>query len=289
LLARAQMVSPMAPQAVLCNFNNPFSALITSDGLWLLVADTYNHQIRRVALSNGATTTFVGGGGSNLVGNVNGIGTNALMGISNTGVGFVLDAANNGYLADQDYNLIRRIDYATLAVTTVAGTGSLGYADGYGTLAAFTNPAALALVANLLYVAELGDSPSYAGRIRTIQLCPASSSASPSLSPSQTPPASLPPTVTPGLNFFATVSLVVIGIPSCAAATAGCGAMGTAFTVWANLPPSWPLSVLAQCGPSLPQTRRRLQATPSVTASPAVGGSVVFTYTISVPLNGMEI
>jgi hypothetical protein len=157
-------------------FSAPYTALATSDGLWLLVADCGNHQIRRVALTNGETTTFVGGGGSNIVGNANGVGTNALMGISNNALGFVLDANNNGYLVDQLYYLIRRIDYVTLAVTTVAGTGSNGYADGFGTNAAFSLPSGLALVSNpspRLYIAEFGDWPQPAGgRIRTVQLCP---------------------------------------------------------------------------------------------------------------------
>ena len=96
----------------------------------------------------------------------------------------MLDAANNGYLADQDYSIIRRIDYATLAVTTVAGTGAVGYADGYGTAAALANPSALALVGYVLYVTELGVGPFNAGRIRMIQLCSRALSSSPSPSAS---------------------------------------------------------------------------------------------------------
>ncbi len=139
-------------------FHYPYTALATSDGLWLLVADTYNHQIRRVALANGAVTTFAGGGGTNVVGNANGVGTNARMGISNTALGFVLDAANNGFLADNDYNVIRRIDYATAAVTTVAGGAGSGFANGPGATALFSGVQSLALVPpNLIFVNDAGN------------------------------------------------------------------------------------------------------------------------------------
>ena len=221
-------------------FYNPMAAVPTNDGLWLLVADTWNHQIRRVALSNGATTTFVGGGGSNIVGNANGIGTNALMGISNLAIGFALDSDNNGYLVDQDYALIRRIDYATLAVTTVAGTGSNGYADGLGTSAAFYTPQGLTLFSNIIYVSERGSSPSFAGRVRTILLCN-SSTATPSGSAAATVSATLSASATRSANSSTTATSTATQSGSAAAtvsatlsasATRSANSSSTASQTW---------------------------------------------------------
>ena len=49
--------------------------------------------------------------------------------------------------ASQDYNnhLIRRVEIATGATTTLAGTGTLGFLDGDGAIAKFNYPRGIAI------------------------------------------------------------------------------------------------------------------------------------------------
>jgi sugar lactone lactonase YvrE len=68
-----------------------------------------------------------------------------------------LDAAGNLYIADRDNNRVRRISAATGIITTVAGTGALGYGGdgGPATSAILNRPIAVALDgAGNLYIAD---------------------------------------------------------------------------------------------------------------------------------------
>lgn len=87
----------------------------------------------------------------------------------------------------------------------------------------------------------------------------------------------------PGFYQVATLSIVVVGITSCAAASSSSVAMGNTFTIATGVPASWLASTNVQCGPSLAAAlrRRELQASPT----PAVGSTVIFTYVMSIPLN----
>ena len=70
--------------------------------------------------------------------------------------GVCLDAARNClYVADSGNHCVRRLDLASGAVTTVAGDGTRGYADGDAGGARFDEPTAVALDADgALYVAD---------------------------------------------------------------------------------------------------------------------------------------
>jgi|APSaa5957512535_1039671.scaffolds.fasta_scaffold25329_2 large repetitive protein len=119
---------------------------ITTDGTNLYVSDTENHLIRQIVISTGVVTTVAGTGSS---GSANGTGTSASFGEPR---GITTDGTNL-YVATNN-NLIRQIVISTGVVTTVAGTGSAGTADGTGTSASFTRPKGITTDGTNLYVAD---------------------------------------------------------------------------------------------------------------------------------------
>jgi len=83
--------------------------------------------------TSGAVTTLAGTGSS---GSANGTGTSASFYYPRA----ITTDGTNLYVADSSNHLIRKIVISTGAVTTVAGTGSSGSANGTGTSASFYNP-----------------------------------------------------------------------------------------------------------------------------------------------------
>lgn len=97
--------------------------------------------IRRINLTTGLVTTVAGKSGVN--GLVDGQGSSALL---NVPAGIAMDAAGSfALIADYRSNAVRRFSVASAVVTTLAGSGVTGYADGYGTLAVFHNPQSVAM------------------------------------------------------------------------------------------------------------------------------------------------
>ena len=112
-------------------FNFPSGISLAGANLW--VADSSNHSIRKVVVATGAVTTqaprMARGNVAGTSGNINSA-TPAAARFSNpTSV-----AADNTniYVADKGNHLIRVVSIATGAVTTLAGTGASGSADGTG-------------------------------------------------------------------------------------------------------------------------------------------------------------
>jgi sugar lactone lactonase YvrE len=111
------------------------------------VADWGNNRIRKVTPA-GDVSTLAGGGG---YGYADGIGTNAEFKVPS---GVAVDSAGNVYVADWGNNRIRKVTPAGV-VTTLAGSGSAGFADGNGSNAEFYNPQGLAVdSAGNVYVAD---------------------------------------------------------------------------------------------------------------------------------------
>jgi sugar lactone lactonase YvrE len=118
------------------SFNRPISVAVDSSGN-VYVADSYNHSIRKIT-SGGVVTTLAGSGS---IGSTNGTGTAASF---NYPLGVAVDSSGYLYVADTDNHLIRKITPAGV-VTTLAGSGSSGNANGSSTAASFNNPSGVDL------------------------------------------------------------------------------------------------------------------------------------------------
>jgi sugar lactone lactonase YvrE len=142
--------------ALAAAFRSPSSVLALADGS-LLVADSRNHQIRKI--SNGKVTTFAGPELA-ITKNDQGFPTGSYLdgkaseSFFNEPAGLAVDSKGNVYVADATNNSIRKID-ASLQVTTLAGSGTLGSTDGKGSAAQFNHPNDVVAAADgSLYVAD---------------------------------------------------------------------------------------------------------------------------------------
>jgi hypothetical protein len=127
-----------------------FPSGMTTDGKSIYVCDQYGDTIRKVDIATGAVTTIAGASGIGLW--VDAVGTSARF---NRPVGMTTDGASL-YVTDLNNNDIRRIDLATLNVTTIAGSLSQlpGSSNGTGTGATFNAPNSLTTDGTNLYVTE---------------------------------------------------------------------------------------------------------------------------------------
>ena len=128
-------------------FNYPLA--IASDGVYLYIADTYNHTIRRLDPGTGEVITLAGKPGE--AGYQDGLLSEALfyypygLAIKDTEL-FVADMLNE---------VIRVIDLSSGTVTTIAGTPSVyGFTDGHPGTGNFDNPSDVAIAGDYLYVAD---------------------------------------------------------------------------------------------------------------------------------------
>lgn len=132
----------------------------------LLVADTGNHTLRRIA-PDGTVTTVAGAAGT--AGYTDGVGSAARF---NAPVGLAVDGTGFVYIADSQNQVIRRMA-PDGTVSTYAGTpGQPGFTDG-ASGALFNQPNGLALKADgTLLVADYGNSAlravSTAGQVSTL-------------------------------------------------------------------------------------------------------------------------
>jgi sugar lactone lactonase YvrE len=129
------------------SFNNPIGIAVDSRDT-LYVADSANHAIRAIS-QKGDVTTLAGTGKS---GFVNGTGTAA----SFSGpTGVAVDSSGSVYVADLGNVVVRKINSAGV-VSTLAGSGKFGFADGVGVAASFNDPAGVAVDSSgNVYVADV--------------------------------------------------------------------------------------------------------------------------------------
>jgi sugar lactone lactonase YvrE len=120
--------------AATASFDGPRGVAVDKVGS-VYVADTFNHKIRKIS-PTGVVTTIAGSGAA---GSADAIGSAASF---NFPKGLALDDFGNLYVADLNNFKIRKITPEGI-VTTLAGTGIDGTADGPGNAATFGPPTAV--------------------------------------------------------------------------------------------------------------------------------------------------
>jgi sugar lactone lactonase YvrE len=134
----------------LAQFNKPEGLAVDAAGN-IYVADAGNNVIRKITTGDSVITLA----GSGAFGYADGTGTAAQFAAP---AGVAVDAAGNVYVADEYNARIRKITPAGV-VTTVAGTGVFGFANGTGATAEFNYPVGVAVdAAGNIYVADSGNN-----------------------------------------------------------------------------------------------------------------------------------
>lgn len=130
------------------SFKNPRG--ITVDGNFAYVADSDNHVIRKLDLVGSMVSTLAGSVG--MPGSANGTGPAANF---QKPWGITADRVGNLFVIDSDGYTVRKIVISTASVSTPAGLyGSLGAADGPGSMARFYAPQGLSFANGYLYIAD---------------------------------------------------------------------------------------------------------------------------------------
>src|SRR5262249_35818236 len=104
----------------------------------IFVADSNNRRIRQLDLAGNVFTVA----GSDVVGQVDGLGQRSPASEFQAPAGVLVDAAGNVLVADTGNSALRKIDRSG-NVTTFAGSLGRGYADGPATTAQFNAPTVL--------------------------------------------------------------------------------------------------------------------------------------------------
>ena len=148
------------------SLNFPQSVAVDGARNLYYIADLGNQRIRRVGAVTQIITTVAGNGcagyafsGTPCVSDPSaGDGALATAASLSSPTGVALDASGNLYIADQNNQRIRKVDAMTQIITTVAGTGTMGFnGDGLSATSANLNyPSGVAVdLSGNLYIADI--------------------------------------------------------------------------------------------------------------------------------------
>lgn len=135
-------------------FDHPNGICIDATGNFLYVTDTYCNTIRKIDIANGYNVTTIAGTGAPATSNVTGPGISTPI---FTPWAICIDPSNNLYFTEKNGHKIKKLT-PTGTLSTLAGTASLGYADGASTVAQFLGPTGICYTSTgELLVAEDGN------------------------------------------------------------------------------------------------------------------------------------
>ena len=149
--------------AAQAHIDEPKGLAIDNDGN-LLIADSFNHVIRKVDMTTRLISTVVGNHTRGFAGD----GGPCLAAEMDQPAGIAVDTDGVLYVADTYNNRMRKVDLAGDVVQTVAGNGSLGLAgdDGQALSAEFHNPTTLSITGGTLYIADTLNNVARSIRLR---------------------------------------------------------------------------------------------------------------------------
>jgi len=142
--------------AILAKFKNAEGVFVVANGD-LYLADTGNHEIRKVTALTGIVTLVVGSTSPGYSGD----GGAAAAARLRLPAAIVVAANGDMYIADTGNDAVRKVTAATGIATTYAGTGTTGYTGdgGAATSARLSGPQGLVLAGNGdLYIADTGNN-----------------------------------------------------------------------------------------------------------------------------------
>lgn len=131
-------------------YYNPVGIDISSDGLFAVISDRNNANIRKLVITT-LEVSILAGAIDGSTGTANGIGTVVLL---HNPYGLSLSNDDSyALICDYSNNQIRKLEIATRTVTLFAGasTGTSGTANGIGTSATFLNPWGVSFAPNGIY------------------------------------------------------------------------------------------------------------------------------------------
>ena len=143
--------------------NNPYGVLVGRDGA-LYFCDLDNQRIRRLDPKTRRTVDIAGNGDRGYAGD----GGRATAGSLNMPHEIAFDARGHLYIAERDNHVVRKVDGATGAISTLAGTGVAGFSGdgGVASSAQLRQPHSIALAPDgRLLICDVGNH-----RIRAVDL-----------------------------------------------------------------------------------------------------------------------